>query len=84
VLTWVPSFKHRDHESHVALRISHAPQLGSFSLALLRIISLLLTNHALDLEAEGMASQICLVPVQEETGSDTSPPQRELEREVDP
>ncbi len=41
-------------------------------------------NHALDLEAEGMASQVCLVPVQEETGSDTSPPQRELEREVNP
>ena len=34
---------HRDHKSHVALRISHAPQLGSFTLALLRIISLLLT-----------------------------------------
>jgi alkylhydroperoxidase family enzyme len=39
-------------------------------------------NHALDLEAEGMASQVCLVPVQEEPASDTSPPQRELEREV--
>lgn len=43
MLTWVPSFKHRDHNSHVALRISHAPQLGSFPLALLRIISLALT-----------------------------------------
>jgi len=43
VLTWVPSFKRRDHESHVALRISHAPLLGSFTLALVRIISPLLT-----------------------------------------
>ena len=41
-------------------------------------------NHALDLEAEGVASQVCLVPVQEETGSDTSPPKLELEREADP
>jgi hypothetical protein len=45
VLTWVPSFEHRDHNSHVALRISHAPQLGSFPLALLRIISLALTGY---------------------------------------
>ncbi len=39
-------------------------------------------NHALDLEAEGVASQVCLVPVQEETGNDASPPKLELEREV--
>jgi alkylhydroperoxidase family enzyme len=40
-------------------------------------------NHALDLEAEGVASQVCLLPVQEETGGDTSPPRLELESEVD-
>src|SRR6266480_1244354 len=34
----------RDHNSHVALRISHAPQLGNFPLALLRIIALALTR----------------------------------------
>ena len=39
----IPSFTHRDHNSHVALRISHVPQLGNFPLALLRIISLALT-----------------------------------------
>ena len=41
-------------------------------------------NHALDLEAEGMASRVCLIPTREETGSDAPAPERGLEREVDP
>lgn len=42
-LAWLPSSKHLDDSHLVALRISHAPLLGGFILALMRIVPLLLT-----------------------------------------